>query len=356
MAARKSSQTTAPATGGAVPPSLAVSPVPRNGLGGSSPGVPPFAAREANGTPGSPHVWLSRSARITAAAHAAAQVRQPTLPVTTVPPTVRFTVPGEPRSKSRHRPGVRGGQVVRFKDEAVARAQDLVGICYRERRGPGAPDKLNGFGVSMIFYLQARQRRDVDNFVKLILDGLTGFAWADDSQVTEISAKIRHGDAEPRSEITVYPTDDLPDWARATCQWCGSPFRTYSSWFGKTHCSRDCSRATLREKRLRPCGHCGQMYDAYGTAKTQRYCSKECASLAKTYEATCAACGRDWRKPVSLRRGGRDYCNAECQARYWRENPSRSTKGGSCETCGAPKSRREYHRCNACKQAARVTA
>jgi crossover junction endodeoxyribonuclease RusA len=57
MAARKSSQTTAPATGGAVPPSLAVSPVPRNRLGGSSPGVPPFAAREANGTPGSPRMW-----------------------------------------------------------------------------------------------------------------------------------------------------------------------------------------------------------------------------------------------------------------------------------------------------------
>ena len=132
-----------------------------------------------------------------------------------LPATVTFTVPGEPKSKSRHRTGVRGGKIVHYKDDATARAQDAVGVYYRQKRGPGKPDGVSGFGVSMVFNVGTRQRRDVDNFVKLILDGLTGFAWADDSQVTEISARIRHGDADPRSEVTVYGTDDLPDWSVA---------------------------------------------------------------------------------------------------------------------------------------------
>jgi len=270
-----------------------------------------------------------------------------------LPATVTFTVPGEPKSKSRHRTGVRGGKIVHYKDDATARAQDAVGVYYRQKRGPGKPDGVSGFGVSMVFNVGTRQRRDVDNFVKLILDGLTGFAWADDSQVTEISARIRHGDADPRSEVTVYGTDDLPDWMRATCLWCQKLFRTYNSWFGREYCTRECYSAALEQKRLRPCDHCGKLYDAHGKAKTQRYCSMECASLAKTYDATCANCGQVWRKPVSLRRGGRDYCNDECYAAYWRAHPSKSTKGGTCEVCGAPKSRPEYRRCNACKRAGR---
>ena len=44
-------------------------------------------------------------------------------------------------------------------------------------------------------------RPDLDNLVKSVLDGLNGFAFDDDSQVVEISARKQYTYAKPRAEI-----------------------------------------------------------------------------------------------------------------------------------------------------------
>jgi crossover junction endodeoxyribonuclease RusA len=263
---------------------------------------------------------------------------------------VTFTVPSEPKSKSRHRMGVRGGKVYHYKDQATAAAQDEVALYYRQARGPGQPDDRSGFAVAMEFHLKRRQRRDVDNMVKLVLDALTGMAWKDDSQVTEIHAKIIHQSDRPRSEVEVWTTDDLPDWSRRECDHCGELFRMYQSWGRKRYCSQDCRSAALRASRQRSCDQCGTKYVTHSNAHGQRYCSRECASLARTYEATCAECGAVWRKPRSLHRSGRDFCNQACQAGFWRKQ-RRSKSPGTCQQCGGGTSRKEYTRCNACRLA-----
>lgn len=162
-------------------------------------------------------------------------------------PTVTFTVPGEPTSKSRHKTGVRGGKVYHYKDSATAQAQDLLGVYYRQQRGAGEPGE-GGFGVRAEFHVRARQRRDIDNFLKLVLDGLTGRAWVDDSQVTEVSARIIHGSDDPHSRITVYGTDDLPDRLSRECAQCGGRFRTYESWSTRKYCSATCRDGARRAR------------------------------------------------------------------------------------------------------------
>jgi Holliday junction resolvase RusA-like endonuclease len=188
---------------------------------------------------------------------------------------VEFVVPGEPKSKSRHRTGLRGGKVFHYKDQATGKAQDAVGVHYRAAAGPHSLAENQGYGVMMNFYVGQRQRRDVDNFVKLVLDGLTGHAWKDDSQVTEIHARIIHESDNPHSAVRVYETDDLPDWKVMTCQQCQREFRTYSSW-SKTrkYCSRECAYAKVRAKNRRTCARCGKSFQSRYEAQ---YCTKTCA-------------------------------------------------------------------------------
>lgn len=152
---------------------------------------------------------------------------------------VKFTVPGEPVSKARHKTAVRNGRVRHYAEAENVKAQELVGVYYRQQRGPGRPGE-GGFGVRAEFYVQKRQRRDIDNFIKLVFDGLTGLAWVDDSQVTEVSARLIHGSDNPRSVIDVYPTDDLPDRLTQECQHCHETYRTYASWSTRKYCSESC--------------------------------------------------------------------------------------------------------------------
>jgi len=275
------------------------------------------------------------------------------VPAIVAGPTVEFTIPEEPVSKSRHKTGVRGGQVYHYKDTKTANAQQRVGGHYRQARGPGAPGE-GGFGVEMRFYLKSRQRRDVDNFVKLILDGLTGYAWVDDSQVTEISAKVIHGADAAHSEVTVYATDDLPDRLRRACVNCGEGFQLPPSWVTtKKYCSTECSAEARRLRIERTCDNCGKKFKARHKGVPRPFCSVECNRAYGQVLVECAHCHREFTKGRAQNKSGRSYCDEKCMADYRRAHPSKYVKG-TCVDCGGSTSKKSYQRCAACQIVTRV--
>lgn len=62
--------------------------------------------------------------------------------------------------------------------------------------------------VSVSIY-RPRKRGDTDNTLKVLLDALSGMAYADDSQVTEIHAFRFDDKANPRVEVRIEPNDRI---------------------------------------------------------------------------------------------------------------------------------------------------
>lgn len=263
-------------------------------------------------------------------------------------PSVKFTIPEEPVSKARHKVGTRGGKIRAYKDPKTANAQARVGLYYRQAAGAHELS-IRGFGVDMTFYLGSRQRRDIDNFVKLVLDGLTGWAWKDDSQVTAISAKVVHGVEVPHSDVIVYPTDDLPDRLMKECLRCGNDFQLPKSWVSaKKYCSARCRKDAIASRRKRTCQHCRTEFQATGPQVNLRFCSVECKVASTKIEFDCAHCGRHQiRTKKGAGRGPRKFCDIDCNIAYNRIAQTVNAKGTCCD-CGGPTSKKAYPRCRAC--------
>lgn len=273
----------------------------------------------------------------------------------TIPPepiegvSVTFTAPGDPATKVRHRTGRnrRTGKVVQYSDPKMVEAQRIVAAHYRKARGPGQPG-TKGFGVRMDFHVTNRQRRDVDNYVKLVLDALTGLAWVDDSQVTEIAAKVHHQAEEARTEVHVFPTDDLPDYNTRECAHCGTAFRLYDSWSTRKYCSRECSWALRRAQRQRQCKNCDKTFDI-GSNTAAQFCGVPCKSQYSTVSVPCAHCTKTVTRARSLVKNpnGNLFCDEECHRLYWNDRRTTAAKG-TCVECGGPTSKKTYVRCQPC--------
>lgn len=65
-------------------------------------------------------------------------------------------------------------------------------------------DTTAAFGMRLVFYVQNAHRKDIDNMIKVVCDGITGIAWEDDSQVKELMAWIFADAAHPRTEMLIY--------------------------------------------------------------------------------------------------------------------------------------------------------
>lgn len=263
---------------------------------------------------------------------------------------VRFTVPGDPATKRRHRTGrnLRTGKIVTYSDPQMVEAQRRVSALYRCAR-PGGRPGTRGFGVRMNFHVSTSQRRDVDNYVKLILDGLTGLAWIDDCQVTEIFAKVHHRASEPRSEVHVYPTDDdYPDALTRECAHCKTAFRAYASWSKRRYCQKECDLAARRAKRERACTHCGVKFTHRRPGDDVKYCSNVCKSNASTDSSSCSECGNSVIRPQSQSsKSDRTFCDERCMQSFW-EKHRPAKRVGTCMECGGPTSKRQYVRCRPC--------
>lgn len=111
-----------------------------------------------------------------------------------------FAVPGRPQGKQRPRLG-KGGVV--YTPTATKRFERNVATAFlvasrgRRRHAYRGPVELH---IRCTF--NDHRRRDLDNVVKAICDGLNGYAYADDCQVTAIRAEYLHGECE-RTEVEV---------------------------------------------------------------------------------------------------------------------------------------------------------
>jgi crossover junction endodeoxyribonuclease RusA len=109
---------------------------------------------------------------------------------------IKFTVYGNPVPKQRPRLGA-------YKTYTPKRTKDwerLVGwSCLRDN--PGLELLQGGVSASYIFYRRNRRKCDLDNLIKGINDGLNGVAFVDDTQVTEIYARLEYDRDNPRVEV-----------------------------------------------------------------------------------------------------------------------------------------------------------
>jgi Holliday junction resolvase RusA-like endonuclease len=224
-------------------------------------------------------------------------------------------IPGEPLSKQRPRFVRKNGSVFTPRETRVA--EDTVGWHVRAGCRVLMPNDQHIFGLRVAFYYKRRTRKDLDNMVKLVMDGISDVAWKDDSQVHEIMAwKIEQQRGDPQTELLVYTIGSLRTHPTRHCEACGKQFRIYPSWEAKRHCSRACQVAATRSGQGIPCAQCGKStYRAPHRVKRARntFCSDDCRQQFGSVEIACSTCGESFRKPRSWVRAN-NYCTPECSA------------------------------------------
>lgn len=136
---------------------------------------------------------------------------------------VAFTVPGAPVPKGRARSRLvktRDGRqfVSHYTPDETTRYENLIRMCARDAMHDRYP--LDGpirLEVTVVIPIPAswsgRKKRaaahglvgatkkpDADNYVKAVADGCNAVAWVDDSQIVELIARKRYGEA-PRIDV-----------------------------------------------------------------------------------------------------------------------------------------------------------
>lgn len=220
-----------------------------------------------------------------------------------------FVIEGEPETKSRPRFSRYGRHV--YTPERTANAEAHIAARFRQSRPGYLPRTVGNYGVAVVFFCATRQRRDVDNMLKLILDGLNGIAWVDDVQVSEVTGRVVRWAEEPRTDVIIYRTPTQ-----------GPP--------------------------LRPCEQCGKGFD-YSRNKKGRFCSPACASAHRRETRECVICGTEFTLPqsISARVKAAPTCSTECRAKSVQKGAG-TRSAGSCATCGEPTSKAKYTNCAPC--------
>lgn len=266
-----------------------------------------------------------------------------------------ITVHGEPRSKARPRFTTRNGKVTAYTPKTTVTAERNYAQAWKAKVPANATNKDAAYEVEARFYYAKHQRRDVDNMLKAVLDGLNGIAWVDDTQVLNISGKkiFVKDSAEARSEVDVYDIGAMP-WGFKNCEQCDKKFRTYPcTEETRKFCNKKCEQKWREERRQATCTVCGETFDAHsqGGVANRKYCSMECRSKATTKQINCSICGALFTRPQSLVKE-RNYCSKPCKMEQDRiAHKDRRSKyyPGICLICGAGTTRKEYKRCNPCK-------
>jgi crossover junction endodeoxyribonuclease RusA len=196
-----------------------------------------------------------------------------------LPVIARFTIEGEPACKARARFTNYGSKVRTYTPERTRTAELKVAASFQETAGDYSPDADTTYGIMALFFPGTRQRRDVDNMMKLLLDALNKIAWEDDNQVVELSArKSLVLPEEARTEVVIYKVGKV-QYFTVSCLHCKKDFATFPSWSGarklKKYCSPECSYTARRKISERICAACGNTYQREDRPQS-KYCSNEC--------------------------------------------------------------------------------
>lgn len=254
---------------------------------------------------------------------------------------VRFTVKGEPMSKARAR--VVNGHA--FTPLRTRQAEDVVAWSFRDVARGHEPTATVYYGVSAEFYAGTRQRRDVDNMLKLILDGLNGVAWVDDNSVLEVFGRKSYcTKAEARTEVCIYEVGSPAHLSTFTCAGCGSTVPSYPSVMEKKkYCSTECWRRTVAGSGFKACVACGTEFRNHRSL----YCSAACKHEHKTVDVACTQCATMFNRSQSWVTNGKPFCTIDCRVAWHREHRAIAARG-VCATCAGSTSKKCYVRCQAC--------
>ena len=255
-----------------------------------------------------------------------------------------FSIDMEPMSKARAR--FANGRT--YTPNKTVWGEARVAEAFRKVAPTYQPPKIASYRVSAAFLCGTRQRRDIDNMLKLVFDGLNGIAWADDNQVTEVSATKRF---VPKDEagivVSIYQVD-LETINLAECPQCHKQYQSFPSVMGKViFCSKECRWESARLAKLRVCKHCGESFTPPPKNRNAVVCSPSCRKAHFTVTQQCELCGVHVTRPQSLANNGRCFCCKEHRQTYWREHRATAAKG-KCAACGGSTSKKSYTRCRAC--------
>lgn len=131
--------------------------------------------------------------------------------------SVQFTIPGKPMGKQRPR-HTKSGMV--YTQKETVNYEQWVRLCYQEQVGNktfmtypvlvhieaffGMPQSTSKKQKELMLkgIVKPTKKPDVDNIIKIVLDGLNGIAYADDKQVTMVSC-IKKYDEQERVQVSI---------------------------------------------------------------------------------------------------------------------------------------------------------
>jgi len=265
---------------------------------------------------------------------------------------VRAVVPGDPKSKQR--PRFTRNRVGTYTPKQTVDAEMDIQVCIKGATPFLFPDDVGRYGLRCLFVQKNAQRRDVDNMMKLVMDACSGLVWADDTQVTEITAKKIVIPGDPRTEIVIYRSD-APDAATRACENCGNRFRLYPSWQRKRYCSRACAtmgRQAAIPRTAKPCASCGKEIvrpvKAFSDSSRHYFCNRGCKAQFGRITLSCANCLVEFSMPRSLHKAGQPACSLACRVSIQRTR-QRINARGVCEKCEGPTTKKQYISCRACR-------
>ena len=212
-----------------------------------------------------------------------------------------FVIEGNPKSKMRPR----FGKGRAYKSKEQANNEEYIAMHFRKHFKK--PYEKN-ISIGCIFYRSNKQRIDVDNMLKNVMDSGNNIAWLDDSQVTAKVGVVELDKENPRTVIIIGHHESTMVRNLSTtnkCQKCKKEYELTSAyWKGKSKfCSRECASLSRGEnlKILKDCAECNKPFKRNNYKSI--YCSNECRykgsarkrnKLGKGY---CKDCNKELSKP-----------------------------------------------------------
>ncbi len=115
-----------------------------------------------------------------------------------------IVIKGRPQPKQRPRKGKYGNFYTPKETQAYENKVGFASLVDKNKIKKGERCKL----IIRIFF-KGKQKGDIDNIIKICLDGMTKIVYNDDKCVKEIQAKILEHQQNERIEIEVFSLDKV---------------------------------------------------------------------------------------------------------------------------------------------------